>query len=361
MKKRTLFTSLIALLLLSACNSNSYHIEGTVNDPNIADSTKVYLSKFQQKLIHLDSTYVINGKFDFKGKVDTTKNAYLGFMKGKKLQNIALFILEKGNIVAKIDTNFFYKITGTEQNNIMAEFSTKEMELSKKANQLFLKSKTATTDRDSLNYALSEIQELFYKMAYEYSLKYVNTLAGTNIFLNTNMSYPFEKRYEVFSKMNDKTKSEPRVKQLVKQIEKEKKTAKGQPYIDVTLKNRIGKEVKLSDYVGKTDYLLVDFWASWCGPCLRSLPELKRFYKKHKGVKFDIVGISFDNKKEDWEKAIKKHKIKWNHMSDLKGWQSVAASSYSIRAIPSTVLIDKDGKIVGKNMPLIEIEKLLVK
>ncbi len=361
MKRITFLTSLIALLLLSACNSGSYRIKGTVTDPNIGDSTKVYLSKYQQKLIHLDSTYVIDGKFKMKGKVDTVLNAYLGFMKGERLQNLANFILEEGKIVVKIDTNFRYKITGTEQNDIMAEFSTKEMELGKKANDILIKSKKGIVNRDSLNFALSEIKGLFYKMAYEYSLKYVNTLVGTNIFLNTNTGLFFEKKLEVLSKMNDKTKSNPRVRPLVRQIEKEKRTAKGQPYIDVTLKNTRGKEVKLSDYVGKTDYLLVDFWASWCGPCLRSLPELKRFYKKHKGAKFDIVGISLDSKKEDWKKAIRKHGIKWHHMSDLKGWQSVGANLYSVRGIPATVLIDKNGKIVGKDMPLLEIQELLEK
>ncbi len=362
MKRTTQTILLISALLLSACNSNSYHIEGTVTDPNIADSTKVYLSKYEQKLIHLDSTYVINGKFNFNGEADTAQNAYLGFIKDNKFQNIANFILEKGKIVAQIDTNFIYKITGTEQNDVLFEFSAKKKKMEKDLTNLIPKYRVSKGEKqDSLAYVLSEIQGIFYKEAYEYSLKYVNTIAGTNIFLNYQTAFFPEKKDEILSKMNEQTKSNPYIKSLIKQIEQEKKTAKGQPYIDFTLQNIAGKEVKLSDYIGKTDYLLVDFWASWCAPCLHSLPELKRFYKKHKGVKFDIVGVSLDNKKEDWEKAIKKHKIKWNHISDLKGWKSVAASSYSIHAIPSTVLIDKEGKIVGKDMPLMEIEELLVK
>ncbi len=361
MKKSTLFTLLVALILLGACNSKSYRIKGTVSDPNIADSTKVYLSKYNKKFIHLDSTYVIDGKFEIKGEVDSTQNAYLGFMKGKRLQNLANFILESGNITVDVDTNFRYKITGTEQNNILADFSAKEMELGKKASEVMKKYRVATTEKDSLSDVLVKIQEDFYAIAYDYSTKYVNTLAGTNILLNTNMGYSFDKKYAVLSKMTEETKSNPRVKAFVKQIEQEKKTAKGQPYTDVTLKDRAGKEVKLSDYVGKTDYLLVDFWASWCGPCIRSLPELKKFYNAHKGSKFDVVGISLDNKQEDWEKSIKKNEIVWHHMSDLKGWQSTAAEAYAIRAIPATILIDKNGTIVGKNIPLRKVEKLLEK
>ncbi len=360
MKKTALLMSLVALFLFSACDSNSYRIKGTVTDPTISDSTKVYLDRYNKTMICLDSTYVIDGKFELKGNVDSVETLYLVF--GDNLRKIANLILEPGKISIKVDSNFNYMVTGTEQNDILTGFSVKEKELSKRAEKVVKAYRSAQGKaKDSLLAVLQGFEKEYTKLSYDYSLKHVNSIAGTRIFLGTNYGYSIAQKDSILSKMNEKTKENPDIKALLKQVESLRKTAVGQPFTDFEMKNLKGQNVKLSDFVGKTDYLLVDFWASWCGPCLRSLPELKKFYKEHKGTKFNIVGVSLDSKEDAWKAAIKKHKLGWNHMSDLKGWQSLGASLYSVRGIPATVLIDKKGTIVGRNMPLNEINKLLAK
>lgn len=109
-----------------------------------------------------------------------------------------------------------------------------------------------------------------------------------------------------------------------------------------------GKELKLSDLRGKV--VLVDFWASWCGPCRRENPHVVHLYQKYKDKGFDILGVSLDNSRDKWLKAIEDDKLTWNHVSDLKGWQAKAAQLYGVTGIPFTLLLDKNGMIIGKGL-----------
>jgi thiol-disulfide isomerase/thioredoxin len=102
--------------------------------------------------------------------------------------------------------------------------------------------------------------------------------------------------------------------------------------------------------VGKSKYVLVDFWASWCGPCRAEMPYVVEAYQKYHDKGLEVIGVSFDNDKDAWVAAIGSLKMPWPQMSDLKGWESAAAGAYNIQSIPANVLIDEQGKIVAKNL-----------
>jgi thiol-disulfide isomerase/thioredoxin len=105
--------------------------------------------------------------------------------------------------------------------------------------------------------------------------------------------------------------------------------------------------------------LLVDFWASWCGPCRVENPRLVKLYNQYKDKGFDILGVSLDGNSEAWQKAVKADRLTWTQVSDLKGWNNTAARAYGIKSIPFNLLLDKDGIIIGKNLRGPDLENKL--
>ena len=137
-------------------------------------------------------------------------------------------------------------------------------------------------------------------------------------------------------------------KRLQSQMTSEMKLVKGALAPDFVQNDPDGKQVNLSDFKGK--YLLVDFWASWCGPCRKENPHVLKLYNKYHDMGFDVLGVSLDKKMDPWLKAIEKDKLVWNHVSDLKGWGNEVAGMYGVKSIPHTVLLDKEGRIIARNL-----------
>ena len=126
---------------------------------------------------------------------------------------------------------------------------------------------------------------------------------------------------------------------------------------DIKLKTPAGDSLALSSLRGKV--VLIDFWASWCGPCRRENPNVKKIYEKYKDQGFEIYGVSLDNNASRWNDAIAKDGLTWKHVSDLAGWQSSAAKLYGVRSIPATFLLDKEGRIYKSGFRSHELEGLL--
>lgn len=133
----------------------------------------------------------------------------------------------------------------------------------------------------------------------------------------------------------------------------------GKKFIDVKGQDLNGKEHLLSEYVGKGNYVLVDFWASWCGPCMKEMPNVKACWERYRSKGFNVVGVSLDNDKNKWKSAVERGKYEWPHISDLKGWQSDAAAAYNVRSIPWNCLCDEEGKIVKVALRGQELERVL--
>lgn len=136
--------------------------------------------------------------------------------------------------------------------------------------------------------------------------------------------------------------------QVKAEVEKAESTAIGKVAPDFSQNQVDGTPLNLSDLRGKV--VLVDFWASWCGPCRRANPEVVALYNKYKDDNFEILGVSLDKNKGAWEKAIEMDKLTWYHVSDLKGWQNAVAKLYGVRSVPQTFLLDADGKIIAHNL-----------
>lgn len=152
----------------------------------------------------------------------------------------------------------------------------------------------------------------------------------------------------LFSKMAQQFRQSEEGKAMLEQIATSKKTAIGQQAMDFEQENDHGQKVKLSSLKGR--YILLDFWASWCGPCRAENPNVLKAYNKFKDKHFEILAVSLDNNKTNWLTAIAKDGMPWIHVSDLKGWRNVVAVQYGIRSIPQNLLIGPDGNIVARNL-----------
>ncbi len=139
-----------------------------------------------------------------------------------------------------------------------------------------------------------------------------------------------------------------KVKAIAEELEATQHLQVGKPAPEISLATPEGSKLALSSLKGKV--VLIDFWASWCGPCRQENPNVLKMYNQHKGKGFEIYGVSLDRKREDWLAAIAQDQLSWKHVSDLQFWQSEAAQTYHVRAIPATYLIGRDGTIIAKNL-----------
>ena len=191
-------------------------------------------------------------------------------------------------------------------------------------------------------------------------LDYTEENIGTSVALyGTVLRWTGDEEIDRLEKLvNNFKAAHPKLKMtqvMVEKVERYKKVAVGAMAPNFELPDSSGQVVALKDLLGK--YTLLDFWASWCSPCLLQVPDLKEAYDTYHDQGFEIVGISVDTKEKRWKSAIKKYELNWPHVSDLQGWQSTAANEYNVTFLPFNLLIGPDGKIVAKNLHSVSLTR----
>ena len=358
--KKLLFMMAASTMMLTACNNEpSFKINGT--SEGIADGAYVYLMKVEgRNYVKVDSAIVKNNTFTFNGRQDSTITRYVSY-RDNTHRYMTDFFLENGNINVKLAETS--TATGTVNNDIYNTFKESYMGITKDMMNVYRKSvdKEATEEvRNEMKAKLQKINEDSRKLVIETINANIANPVGVTLFPNYAREFSMEQQIELIAKIPASLRDE-RINSIAKQIEVLSKTAVGQKFVDFTLKDPEGKDVKLSDFISKNKYTLVDFWASWCGPCRGEMPNVVKTYEKYNKKGFGIVGVSLDNNADKWKAAIKELKMTWNHMSDLKGWSCEGAQIYGVRSIPTTILISQDGTIVARDLRGNQIEETLSK
>ncbi len=327
--------------------------------------TKIYLSKLGEKeLVILDSSDVNkDGEFIIKTEVEKTDFYQLGFGK----EDYMILILEPGEKLKlemnSTDLDSPKLIEGSsgselvyEANKIISVYKEKMDTLNKIYQRYYF-----TDKRDSISKILTGEYIEIEKQQKDYVRKIIKENYASLACLIFIDNLEIKDEYEVFKNLSntlyEKYPENQFVITLHKTVKVEGKTAVGEIAPEIVLPNPAGKMVSLSSLKGKV--VLIDFWASWCGPCRRESPNMVRIYNLYKDKGFEIFGVSLDKSEEGWLAAIEKDKLTWTHVSDLKYWQSAAAKEYGVSSIPFTLLIDKNGRILAKGLRGAELEKKL--
>ena len=346
-------TYVLAATLLAACNSgnNGYTITGTVEGAN--DGDMVYLQGVEgRQLVKLDSAVIKNGTFTFTGKQDTAVNRYLTYKNNEDNGMAMDFFLENGKIAIQL-TKDSDAATGTPNNDAYQEIRTQLNSLMKQMETLYSAlSDTTLTDeqREAKGKEIEGLQEKMIGVAKDGIAKNITNPVGIHLLKQNYYYMDVNELAPLMPQIPAAYDNDEAIIKIKDNVEKMKATAVGQKFTDFEMADPDGKTVKLSDYVGKGKVVLVDFWASWCGPCRREMPNLVEAYAKYKGKGFEIVGVSLDQKADAWKQAIEKLGMAWPQMSDLRYWDCEGAALYAVSSIPHTVLIDKDGTILARGL-----------
>lgn len=331
---------------------------------------KVYLQTLQKGEYKTDSASVLKGIYHFSIRTADPKQAIL-YINGIDVNNrptkigLRLFV-EPGKITIVHEDSFpNVKISGskTEIEYELVKAQTADLEKTMQNEYNNYMQARQQGDTTALKNAEMKIDSLFDQETQVYG-DYAknNPTSSFAIFALENYSGSYldpDKIEPIFNKFSTKIKTSEEGRELKHRLDLAKASTVGKFALDFELPDTLGHPIKLSSFRGK--YTLLDFWASWCGPCRAENPNVVKVFNKYKEKGFTILSVSLDSKdgKQKWIDAIHKDQLTWTHVSDLNSWSNKAAKLYGIQAIPSNFLIDPSGKIVAKNLRGEDLENKL--
>lgn len=358
MKKtiKLIATATLVLLVASAFNiQRGYKLTGKIKGINTG---LIYLSHNIGDKEIKDSTVITNGSFAFSGTVPEVKMYALKLKGGKQQKN---FLLENKDIsiVGDKDSLFMAKVIGSPETDIYFGFYNGPWKaITAKAGQIYHRLDSATqkgkvtltpAQRKPFDDEFKALDVLNQNAVRAYVKTHASSVAVAAIVEDRFINYPYpEQAAAMYALFAPAVKASFYGKAINASLALTNKTAPGKLAPDFVMNDVDGKPLKLSALRGK--YVLVDFWASWCGPCRKENPNVVAAYKKYHDKGFEILGVSLDSKKEAWLKAINDDHLTWKHVSDLKGWANTAAALYGVKSVPASFLLDKDGKVVAKDL-----------
>lgn len=353
---------LIAIFFIVGCKEKqNYTIK--VHTSSDSNGMAYLLQSKNGQLVPFDSAKWENG-YEFKGHIDKPRMVFFS-IKGKK--NREGFFIDNQNITVKLPNKptAHALIKGTKLNDIYMRYLDSAMVYKKQNRKLYksyqkMRAAGNTKGLDSVRQKVEKLMDKEQQFAKSFAAQNMDNQVGLYVIrkkLVYQMSY--KNLNDLLQKVTDDNKDNRYYDYLSKHLNKLEKTRIGKEAPVFTMQDTAGREVSLKDFRG--NYTLIDFWAAWCGPCRKANPHVVEIYKDFHPKGFQILGVSFDQSKEAWMKAIHDDQLPWTQVSDLRGWKNAAGQLYGINSIPHTVLIDPEGKIVANRFDHKELRKKLEK
>lgn len=354
----TQFTTTIifcfALFMANAQQQKFYTIKGKIE--GLSKAT-IYLSCSDETYSFQDSVNSIDGSFIFSGRL---KEPVMYMLKTNQTQNATLlFYLEPGNVSINGSKDSLNKaiVKGSASNIAYKEWAQTWMSIASQAGPMYKRLDSATQngkinaspeERKVFDDGMQSLSVQLNAAVMAFIKKYPQSPVSPFIIYDRYITYPDpEMAKKSFSMLGVAAKNSLYGKRITEYQRIAVKTGIGASH-DFMLKDSSGKMVKLSSLRG--NYVLVDFWASWCVPCRKENPNIVAAYRRFHEKGFDIISVSLDTQKEAWLKAIQMDGLTWKHVSDLKGWDSELVKEFGIKVVPTSFLLDRNGKVIAGNL-----------
>ena len=340
------------VICVCACTSKDVcHVQGRIK--GIKDDVEIAVLRqvagFQYDTVMNVSMQGGRFQFDFPGEYyGEAYELQFGNLPGR-----ALFFAEKGNVQVRghVDSLFFSRASGTRGNDEWQSYQRFTKLLSeKRENAMFAPKMREVSEEEQMARRKVIMQEYEEEL-----LRFQDKLVGDGNSLATLYSYwkrylnmDADEIYSVLKKFDQQLAGNRYYLDMKNRAETLTRVAPGSMAPVFTAITLEGDTISLADLRGK--YVILDFWASWCGPCMREMPNVVKLYKECKGKNFEIVGVSLDQKRDAWLNAVEKNKMKWIQVSDLKSWATAPVKLCNVSAVPYTVLVDPDGKVIALDL-----------
>ncbi|MDO5522536.1 MAG: TlpA disulfide reductase family protein [Bacteroidia bacterium] len=354
---------ILAAVTLMSCNANKsgYTITGTI-DPDVISFDSIYL--YNQKMETIASAPMQDGRFEMKGKTEQPQKLVIGNIAANFgleiiLENATYTMVVNDDEFSLKGGNIHDKVMGfnnnAEYNNALEEYHAAEDEFFAIDEKDTAKLKVAEVEMDEKAKAVMKIQDDHFRRLLEGNEPTLTKLFALNQSQDWR-GYPIEKRLELLDTYEKELGKHELIDEYRQYLTTEEEltaaaetVAVGQPFINIAAQTRDKETVELARVVSENEYTLLDFWASWCGPCRAEMPHLKKEYEKYKDKGFEIYAISLDDKESDWLKALDEENTPWINVHNAEGFNGEVVKLYGIQGIPSAFLIDKEGTIVASN------------
>lgn len=370
MKKMLIVLLLLPALVEAQSANNTFTVMGKFT--NFSQTPQwVFIQYRANDSWKKDSIKPVGNSYTFTGTTEEPLNAYFWVKyadaaPGKRPPMATVYLMPGTISINSMDSFTNIKVTGSVAH---AEYEKLEEQLKPyddEMNKFYTQYSEARKNKDdaTMHAVETKIDSLDALIKENVYGKYIkenpsSVLCGYAIQEYAGYDIDAAKVEPLYNLLDEKTKAYPSVKSFKEMLDLAKKTAIGNYAMDFTQNDTLDKPVSLSSFKGK--YVLVDFWASWCGPCRAENPNVVKVFNEYKDKGFHILGVSLDREgqKERWLKAIHDDKLTWTQVSDLKFWDNEVAKQYGIRAIPQNILVDPGGKIIAKNLRGEDLEKKL--